>query len=287
MPAALEVKLTNVGRLIAQCWRDSEASARELVARKYLAPAEEYLTSLFAGEFRAAVAHVSAVREVDKAFLTDLRRAVPRLDSRIARRVSGLVARVNLHNRWHEGHLSGADLGLIIKRPVVRLLRSGVRIEFRRDNATGLLAQAKRGLHEGSANGKSTWDDLTKAQERLYPKRRDYYSLLLYRLSGEKLSDLGPFGWQLCKQYTVKRVKQWLKSDKFPDETSSSDVLERLFARIIGTEDPKIIETIVDPAASDFRSIELQISWPDGAGPPPFIDLYQQEQQEQRVHIRH
>ncbi len=283
----MEVKLTNVGRLIARCWKDSENSARELVATRYLAPAEEYLTSLFAGEFRTAVARASAAKEVNKAFLTDLRRAIPRLDSSTAQRVSGLVARVNLHNHWHEGHLSGADLGLVIMRPIVRLLPGGARVEFHRDNATGLLAQAKLGLREESPNGKRKWDDLTKAQERLYPKRRGYYSLLLYRLSGEKLSELEPFGWQLCKPYTVKRVKQWLKSDKFPDEICSSEVLEKLFARVIGIDNPKIIETIVDPAAPDFRSIELQISWPDGAGPPPCIDLYQQEHQEQRVQIRH
>jgi hypothetical protein len=162
----------------------------------------------------------------------------------------------------------------------------GARVEFRRDNTTGLLAQAKLGLLAGSANGKRKWDDLTKTQERLYPKRRKYYSLLLYRLSGERLSELGPFAWQLCKQYTVKRVKQWLKSDTFPDEVSSSDVLERLFARAIGIEDSKIIDTIIDPDALDFRSIELQISWPDGAGPPPCVDLYQQEHQEQRVQVR-
>jgi hypothetical protein len=283
----LEIKLTNVERLIARCWKHSEEIARELVATKYFAPAEEYLTSLFAGEFREAVASVSDAREVDKAFLADLRASIPRLDSTIAQRVSGLVARVTLHNHWHEGHLSGADLGLIIMRPVVRLQPGGVRIEFRRDNATGLLAQAKLGIREGSANGKRKWDGLTKPQERLYRKRRDYYSLLLYRLSGEKLSELGPLRWQLCKQYTVKRVKQWFKSDAFPDEIDSSDVLEKLFARSIGIGDSKVIKTIIDPATSNFRSIEIRIFWPDGAGPPPCFDLYQQEHQEQRIQIRH
>jgi hypothetical protein len=269
---------------MAPCWDSAESSLRILVAQKYPSPSEELITALFAGEFRTEIAKASSAGEVDGAFLADLRTAIPGLNL-IARRASGLVARVNLPNRWHEGHVSAADISVVVTRPIVDLAFGGKRVEFHRNHATGLLAQAKLGRPAKRAEGTRIWNHMTGPQERLYPKRRKYYSLLLSRLNGPKANKLEAFRWQLCSDFTLKKVKSWLISDLFPDETSSSEVLTKLFARTIGTEDPNIIETIVDPGANDIHSIDLHIFWPDEGGPPPSIELHHQEHEVQKVQI--
>jgi hypothetical protein len=81
-------------------------------------------------------------------------------------------------------------------------------------------------------------------------------------------------------------VQRWLASDAFPDVLSSSTVLGRLFAHSIGTEDPKILASIVDPAEPSAHAIELHISWPDGARPPPSVWIEQEQHHQQQIHLR-
>jgi hypothetical protein len=276
----MEIALKSLGKLIATCWDRAEISARSLVAEKYPAPSEEFITDLLMGELRTEIDKASKSRAIGRAFLADLHLSSPSLSSHDAQQVGGLVARVNPHSRWQEGSASGGDLGLIVTRPIVKFSRDHTEIEFRRDHAIGLLVQAKLARHKKKA-GKYTWGALTKAQERMFPARREYYSLLLYRLNGEKKNNLGPLGWQLCRQYSVAEVKTWLKSDDFPMELSSRNLLDAMIARTLGTEDPDIIRTIIDPDAPNVRSIEIQIFWPDRAGPPESLKLRQYNQETQ------
>jgi hypothetical protein len=289
MPSALghivDVKLTTLAQLIERCWMHAETETAKSIVQKYYAPNEEQVTFLFASELRMAIAEASATREVEKAFLTDLRRSIPDLDADVDQRVRGLLARVNFHGRQHEGRRSASDLGIIINRPLVRLVPGGARVEVRRDHAIGLLAQAKLGRSADSIQSVYSWGLLTRKQERLLPKRRDYYSLLLYRLSGENAGQLGPFGWQLCRGRAVKQVKQWLHSNTFPEEISSSQVIRNLFGGTIGTKDAVVIQTIIDAPVSDSRFIDIEIFWPDGAGPPPYLEVRRAMQQRQEVHL--
>ena len=283
---ALDISLTALGQLIARCWNTAEINLRNLVAQKYPASTEEFLTSVLAGELRVAVADASNTRKVEAAFLQDLQRSIHPLhfaSTNPARLASGLIARVNLHDRQHEGKLSAADLGIVVMRPSAQTSWDRSRIEIRRDHATGLLAQAKLGRGTNRADV-YIWDDLTAAQERLLPKRRKYYSLLLYRVNGRKANHLAPFTWQLCSEYTIGRVKKWLRSGAFPEEALSPDVLTKLFAGTIGTKDQKIIKSIIDPAkSSGLSSISIEVFWPDGKGPPPCVNL-RQHTQERQVH---
>jgi hypothetical protein len=50
-------------------------------------------------------------------------------------------------------------------------------------------------------------------------------------------------------------------------------------------KDPKVIQTIVDPAASGNHSIDIQVFWPDGAGPPPSIELCLHKREKQVQHL--
>jgi hypothetical protein len=97
-----EVKLTTLGKLIEHYWNQAEAETAKAVAEKHHSPNEEEVTFLFIGELRTSVENASVTGQVERAFLTDLR-SVPGLDDAVARRGSGLVARVNFHGRQHEG----------------------------------------------------------------------------------------------------------------------------------------------------------------------------------------
>lgn len=280
----MEVRLTSLGRVIERCWKCAEQETSNAVARKYHAPNEEQLTFLFASELRAVVAEASSTGEVERAFRADLR-SISGLDDDAARRASSkLIARVNFHGRQHEGKKSASDLGIVIRRPLVRLTPYGARLELRRDQAIGLLAQAKlRRLAAPKKSGR-----LTRKQARLFPERSAYYSLLLYRLDGQNTDELKPFRWQLCKEHTVEQVKSWLRSDAFPEEMSSLQIIRKLFDGTIGTKDAAIIQTIIDaPATSEARFIDIQIFWPEGAPPPPrFLELRRHAQELQVVQPR-
>ena len=283
----LEIKLNKLAQVIAGCWAETESRLAELIAEKHPNPSEELITDLLTGELRASVAHASSTHRVEHAFLEDLASQIPNLDVSEVRRFGGLIASVTPHTKSHEGRVSAADVGIVILRPQVWLNGWGNEtIECSRDHATGLLAQAKLGHHKKRRKGYS-WNSLKKKQEDLFPDRRAYYSLLLYRLKGKELSEFQPLRWQLCRDYMVEDLKQWLRSDLFPEEEASSVLLKNLFDGKIGTLDPNIIQSVIAPAKGDFRAIEIRIFWPDGSGPPPSIHHQQHQRQEaiiQRLH---
>jgi hypothetical protein len=279
----LEIELNKLAQVIAGCWAEAESSLTEIIAEKHPNPSEELITDLLAGELRASVARASGTQRVEHAFLEDLNSQVPNLNISDARRFGGLIASVTPHTKAHEGKVSAADLGIVILRPQVWLNGWGNEtIECSRDHATGLLAQAKLAHHKKRRKGYS-WNTLQKKQEDLFPDRHAYHSLLLYRLKGAELSEFQPLRWQLCRDHTVEDVKQWLRSDLFPEEQPSSALLKKLFDGEIGTPDPKIIEAVIAPNKGDFRAIEIRIFWPDGSGPPPSLHYQQQQHQEEDV----
>ena len=139
----MDVKLQNVGQLIARCWTEAEEETSRAINDKYWSPGEEDITFIFAGELRSKVKKVSDGGAVEDAFIRDLKGAIPRLrlDLDLVRRSRGLIARVNFHNRAHEGSKSAADLGIAIRRPLVRFEPYGLQVETRPDHATGLLVE--------------------------------------------------------------------------------------------------------------------------------------------------
>jgi hypothetical protein len=277
----VEIPLNAVARVIQGCWSKAEQATADAV-RRYSGPPEEFITFLFAGEFRAAVAQASDTRKIEKAFLEDLRREIRELHTIDVSKAAGLVARVNFHTRYHEGERSAADLGLVIRRPQVKRDSYQLRIEVNQDHATGLLAQAKLGHARKSKPDSYRWGGLTEKQEELFSMRRGYYSLLLYRLAGADKDDLKSFAWKVCnKQDNVVDVKEWLRSGTFPSEQPSPDLLKALFAGKIGTQESEVIKTIIEPNAPGSCTIELEIFWPDGKKPPKYIQL--QREQTQRV----
>ena len=277
------IELRSLGKLIAECWIKAERATAKLIDEKYHSPNEENITFLFSAELRTSVREASDSARVTNAFLADLRQAVHHLTSADLREYSDLIARVNFHNRQHEGRESASDLGIVVKRPQLRLESSRIRLNF--EFATGMLAQAKLGRSSNSIQGKYTWGQLTAAQRRLFRKRRDYYSLLLYRLSGTNSNQLTDFGWQLCKGYTVRKVQEWLGSGAFPEELCSAELMRQLFADRIGTRNPTTIETIIDPDAPPSQTIELQVFWPKDRTPPPSYHLKSPIQGSQRLSL--
>ena len=279
----MEIKLNKLAQVIAGCWAEAESRLTELISEKHPNPSEELITDLLAGELRASVARASGTHRIEDAFLEDLDSQIPNLKSD-ARRFGGLIASVNPHTKAHEGQVSAADLGIVILRPQVWLKNGwgNETIECSRDHATGLLAQAKLAHHKKRRKGYS-WNTLQKKQEKLFPDRRAYYSLLLYRLKGKDLNEFDPLRWQLCHESKVEDLKKWLQSDLFPEEKTSSDILRMLFDGQIGTEDRETIQSVIAPPQGDPRVIEIRIFWPDGSGPPPSFHLEQQHHQQENV----
>jgi hypothetical protein len=129
-----EIRLTTLGRLIEQCWNSAKTDTANSISQKYHGPNEEQLTFLFASELRNAIAEASTTHKIERAFLSDLKNQIPNVD-RVASNCGGLIARVNFHGRQHEGRRSASDLGLVIRRPLVRIDPSGKRIEIHEDHA--------------------------------------------------------------------------------------------------------------------------------------------------------
>lgn len=270
----MEVILTALTKVVQNCWTEAEEKTREAVGR-YFGPSEETLTFLFARELGISVEHASQTRKVERAFLDDLRKSIFGIPDLTVERAAGLIARVNFHTRYHEGNLSAADLGLVIRRPFVTKNATSLKIELREDHATGLLAQAKLGTPAKTKPNSYTWGYFTDNQQDLYSKRCDYYSLLLYRLAGDKKGDLKPFMWQLCHGYDLDTAQQWLSSDDFPNERPSSVILKDLFAGKIGTTKLLGLKDIIDPGSPGSCTIEIQIFWPDHKKPPKSIYVKQ------------
>jgi hypothetical protein len=270
-----EVRLGNLEALVLECWTNAENETALQIAQEHIRPGEENVTFLFSGKLRKTIKAASQNGGIAQAFLRDMRSGISASGVDILNRFGGLTARVNFHNRQHEGGKSGADLGIIVSRPLVSVRRTVGRIETTPDGATGLLAQAKLGRRLDPSKTEYRWDGLTDRQVKLFRYRRDYSSLLLYRVDGQKQNQLRPFGWQLCKGYKPSDAQAWLDTDSFPKELSSSEIMRGLFNRTIGTDDPKAIKTIIDPTSTDAEAIEVKIAWPKGEGPPPSIYLPQ------------
>ena len=200
----MDIQFSSLGKLIADCWIKAEQATVKSVFEKYHSPTEENLTFLFSAELRATVSEASDSLRVSNAFLTDLRRGVRNLASGDQQKYRGLIAHVNFHSRQHEGHKSASDLGIAIKRP--QLSSDGFQLKLNSELATGILAQAKLG-RSLNAEGGYRWGDLTSPQRRLFRERSGYYSLLLYRLSGENNNQLMSFGWQLCERHTARKAQ--------------------------------------------------------------------------------
>lgn len=77
-------------------------------------------------------------------FLEDLQREFPDIAMESFSDFNGLIARVNLHNRWHEGRYSASDRGVVIRRPFAQRV-GAYEVEIVRNQSSALLAQAKLG----------------------------------------------------------------------------------------------------------------------------------------------
>ncbi len=266
----MEIRLQKLGDLIASCWERAEAATARTVEEKYFDPPEEFITFLFASELRFIVREASGANAFEHAFMDDLRHQFPHLGDALKSR-GGLLARVNLHSRRHEGLLSASDLGVVVTRPALYGHPGSLQIQVLRERSRGLIAQAK--LNKRTKESGLKWGPLKNNQEDLLPDHLDYCALLIYQLEGAHRSKLAPFRWQLCRGFSVPDLKSWLRSGILPEELSSRDIIGALSAGTVGVDSAEIIEKIVDPRSSRFSAIEIRVFWADGDGPPERVSL--------------
>jgi len=269
----MQVRLNTLGQVIAKCWVEAEEATAKAIAEKYPDPEEENITFLFAGELRAAVAHASSKNAFANAFSADLQQALPGFGRDVSSKAAGLMARVNLHSRRHEGRRSGSDLGVIITQPSVRRHSVLPQVEIVRDHARALLAQAKLNKRKARRDGRMSWRSLTRPQKKILPDHSEYSALLLYRLEGSVRSKLAPFQWQSCKGHSIEDIENWLRAGNFPKEISSAEVIRDLSIGTLGTDAGPAVESLADPPSTWPSSIEIRVFWPDGEGPPEHLYL--------------
>lgn len=281
----MEIRLKALGQVIANCWVEAEEATAKAVAEKYPDLGEEYITFLFAGELRASVAQASRGNAFAAAFLADLEQALPELGGGAFLQVAGLMARVNLHSRRHEGYNSGSDLGVVITQPSVHSDSVSPYFEILRDRSRALLAQAKLNKRQVPHDRRMSWRLLTRSQKVILPDHSEYSALLLYRLEGSTRSKLAPFCWQLCKGHSIENVQGWLRAGSFPEEMSSADVIRKLSLGALGTDAAPVVESLADPCSTRPSSIEIHVFWRDGEGPPGHVYLQRHAKQKatQRV----
>jgi hypothetical protein len=250
-----------LGKIIADCWMNAENSVRH-AAKRYRDKGEEFITELLNSELEREFQKASDSRFVEKAFLTDLKKAFPLITGESLSNVAlGLIATVSFHPKHVEGK-TGGDLGLVVVRPHVQMFPFDKHLTIDRDHRRGLLCQAK------IFGNKSKWGPLTPKQLELLPGKIDYSSLLLYRYADQraKRCDLLPFAWQLTRAATIEEIKGWLASGYFPGLSDSRVIFQSLIRDKIGTGDKVVIDR--DVAPSGLRdSLVITIRWKDGRDP--------------------
>lgn len=282
IPRTLEV--------IIQCWDKAEAVLRRAIKQKHHDPEEEFITRLFCDEFSFALQKASRQGRIAQEFLMDLRRAYPELSyhSELKLIADNLIASVSLHKR-HIEKFTGGDFGLTITRPDVSFSppsdygysETGY-IEITSDYQRGLLCQAK-------LRQKSSWGRLTPKQKRVIPERLAYLALLLYECGGDERQLLRRFAWQLCAGAGVENISEWLRSGTFPTLSNSSEIVRKLGAGGIGTDDKELLEQIIRPTGKPQFSI--RIYWGSDRRPPPSVpvtlhsSLTHHIEQTQEVHV--
>lgn len=283
----MPIVLKELTRAIVDCWESAEASTAKAIAEKYHNPAEENITFLFGGELRASVSLASQQCTFAAAFAADIRRSLslsPR-DSGALVLTEGLIGRVNLHGRHHEGRLSGCDLGILVCRPTVEDSFGSSQIRILRNQRRGLMAQAKLNARQGGRNGGVSWGSLTSKQKVFLPRHAEYSALLLYQLDREPRNKLAPFRWQPIRSGGIAEIQAWLRDGNFPDEMSSADMIRGLSEGQLGTGNESVLKSIIDPQSSWPNVIEIQLDWPDDQAPPESLWVEREVDREVQQHV--
>ncbi|HLJ90657.1 MAG TPA: hypothetical protein VKZ53_27870 [Candidatus Angelobacter sp.] len=279
--------LTHLQSEIVSCWQNAERETAKDVLQKYYDPPEEFVTRLFCGELRYVVGSASEAGLISQAFVKDLL-SIPDIDRSSVWDIQRmpLVATVNFHNQKHESRISASDLGIVITRPTVTVDPYGHGgVQVRTGHASGLLAQAKLGRY---SKDRFKWGRLRKRQESLFPEVNDFYAILLYRLTGERFNELQPFGWHLCKDHSLDEIKSWLRSDGFPKQLLSEQIIGALFSDVtVGIQDQEIIKKVIDPNKSPLQVIDIEISWPDGPPSDGSLRLITNQEQQVEQHLKY
>jgi hypothetical protein len=233
-----------------------------------------YIILLFYGEFAFALREASRKRAIEQAFLVDLRRAFPQIQSvgKLASISADLIADVSLHKREVE-KITGGDFGPTLTRP--QLSWQGQSALARSECQRGLLCQAKLKRRNGK------WGKLTHRQKDVFPGRMNYLALLLYSYSDPDRHRLTPFNWQICRSIPAGDVENWLRGDKFPSLVSSAEVIRQLGNARIGTDDQGTITNVIRPHTRSH--LHIRIFWPQDKTPPSRLQVHAAQQVKQQI----
>lgn len=246
------IKLTKTLNLLIDCWSTVEDKVRALIAERYWAHDEVFITRLFCGELKWALQRESEQNRFSQAFLSDLRAAFEFykwLDEDLEHLSTGFVARVHYHEPATE-KFTGGDLGLTVMRPNVEYSKvdSTLRHELCEQ---GLLCQAKRQTKA------RTWGSLTDRQRIVLPGHLGFLALLFYGYKDNARISLEPFTWKICSASTIDDVESWLAAKALTGCLTSAQILQSLGEGEIGTGDRELISHFICPPTEAFLKVEL------------------------------
>lgn len=267
---------SNLSQASARCFRNAEATLRQIIQEKYHALNEEMITHLFWCELRSAAHQMNRNDVWSHALCEDIASAfhhrVGSFD--FQHDYAGLCCEVQLHNKQREGK-TGGDFGLFVSVPrVVSNYHNSCEIEMMN---RALLVQAKL-----EADGK--FNELTPNQRKLFPERRDFMALALYAYDDETKQELRPFNWVACAGHELVGITQDLRNRSFESVMSSEGVISRLYVGRIGTADHLIIQQhIKSTERPQFRFV---LRWPDDRRPEMKVSLRSYNRQTMHEQIR-
>lgn len=267
---------SNLSQASARCFRNAEATLRQIILEKYHALNEEMITHLFWCELRNAAHQMNRSDAWSHALCEDIASAfhhrVGSFD--FQHDYAGLCCEVQLHNKQREGK-TGGDFGLFVSVPrVVSNYSNSCEIEMM-DRA--LLVQAKL-----EANGK--FNKLTPNQVTQFPERRDFMALALYSYDDDPKQRLRPFEWVACAGYELAAVTQDLRHRSFDSTMNSEVIISRLYENRLGTDDRVIIQKHIEShKRPEFRFV---LRWPDNRRPEMKVSLRNYHRQTLREQIR-
>jgi hypothetical protein len=261
--------------VVAQCFATAELEVRDIVASTRPNANEEAITNDLELQLAKSLRVASANREIESAFVEDLRNAYPMVDSdQFQETASGLVAQVSWQERSTEAR-TGGDFGIVLARPVVNF--GDTSFSIAPGHRRGILVQAKKGHVDGR------WGRLKQNQEGLFPSFRPHGVLLLYPFANTHA--LMEFKWLPCRRRQLSTIKTWLKKGTFPPGLDSAELINELGRGQLGTSDQDVITDRIAPGSE--RTLVIRIDWSIHRPPRSEVAVIANTVEHQFVGIHH
>lgn len=247
------IRLKHLNLLMGDLFKKAEDETKKRIQLLCPEADEEWISIKLFEELAINLYDASLRKDFEFAFEKDINETLGYSDYHIQSISKGLVANISKHKRCVETK-SGGDFGLLINFP--KLYYENKEFDLVQcGDKRGILVQAKLKKYENK------WGELTPTQLKIFEKNMSCCSLLRYSYLDAGNRRLDDFQISLCEGYKLTDLKKWLKNDQFLNSYRLYETIMKLGDKEIGTEDDKIIETIICP--DNTQTIIITVDWED------------------------